>query len=168
MRLTMPAPVLLGKPDEALARHHASLRTPLHRYVLNGRLAVILSAPLLYICAIPFALTDLFASLYQAVCFPIYGIPKVRRREYFLYDRGRLRYLNLLERLNCLYCSYANGLFAYLTEIAGRTEQRWCPVEHRRTPRSVHSRYGKFLPYGDAEEYRRRLDTVSEDFRDLR
>ena len=62
-------------------------------------------------------------SAYQAVCFPIYGIDKVRRSEHFIYDRAKLGYLNALEKLNFIYCSYGKGLISYTREIASRTEQ---------------------------------------------
>jgi hypothetical protein len=52
--------------------------------------------------------------------------PKVRRSDYIILDRQKLRYLNSIERLNCAYCGYANGAIAYVQEIAGRTEQHWC------------------------------------------
>ncbi len=35
------------------------------------------------------------------------------RGAHFTFDRHRLGYLNLIEKLNCDYCAYANGLFAY-------------------------------------------------------
>ena len=49
---------------------------------------------------IPLVLLDLFAALYQVVCFPVYGIPRVRRAEYMAFDRGQLTYLNALEKIN--------------------------------------------------------------------
>jgi len=136
-------------------------------YIWHSRWAVVLTAPVLYACVVPFVLLDAFSSLYQAVCFPVYGIPKVRRRDHFVYDRARLPYLNALERLNCYYCSYANGVAAYVREIAARTEQHWCPIQHARHPQSPHSRYGRFLGFGDAREYRERLEEVRRDFRDI-
>jgi hypothetical protein len=84
------------------------LRVPLWEYVLHSRLLVALTAPLIHFCLIPFLLLDLFVTTYQTVCFPIYGIPKVRRTEYLVFDRGRLHYLNGLKRVNCRCCSYAN------------------------------------------------------------
>jgi hypothetical protein len=42
-----------------------------------------------------------------------------------IFDRTHLAYLNLVEKINCAYCSYGNGLAAYLREIAARTEQYW-------------------------------------------
>jgi hypothetical protein len=109
----------------------------------------------------------LFVTAYQAFSFPIYGIPKVRRSDYVIFDRSKLCYLNALERLNCAYCSYANGLMAYVVEIAGRTEQHWCPVRHAQRVHHPHSRYSHFLPYGDARAYREHIEAVRNDFKDL-
>ena len=139
----------------------------LFSYLWHSRWAVVVTSPLLYVCAIPFVLLDAFVSLYQAVCFPVYGIPKVRRRDHIAYDRAKLRYLNLLERVNCLFCSYANGVAGYVREIAARTEQHWCPIQHHRHPKAPHSRYGLFLNYGDRSAYRDRVEDVRRDFRDL-
>lgn len=112
-------------------REHRRFKRSLGAYILRSRLLVTVTAPLIYMCVIPFLLLDLFVTLYQAVCFPIYGIPRVRRADHIVFDRGRLAYLNGLERLNCVYCSYANGICSYVTEIAGRTEQhsyQACPT----------------------------------------
>jgi hypothetical protein len=46
---------------------------------------------------------------------------------------------------NCRYCSYANGLIAYVAEIAGRTEQHWCPIKHSQGIPIHHSRYDQFF-----------------------
>ncbi len=151
-----------------IKREHRRLKTSLARYVLYSRFFAIVTAPFIYVCIIPFALTDLFISLYQAVCFPVYGIPKARRQDYIAIDRNKLRYLNALEGLNCMYCSYANGLLAYVVEIAGRTEQHWCPIKHARRIQHPHDRYSHFLPYGDASAYRERIDKVRDDFKDLK
>jgi hypothetical protein len=75
-------------------------------------------------------------------------------------DRRRLAYLNGIERVNCTYCSYANGLFAYVSEVAARTEQYWCPIRHARAIRAPHRRYHAFFEYGDAEGYRKGLKRV--------
>jgi hypothetical protein len=113
----------------------------------------LLSVPFIYGMAVPFVLLDAAISLYQAACFPLYGIGRVRRRDYFVADRARLPYLDWVGKVNCTYCSYANGLLAYATEITARTEQYWCPIRHERTPRATHARYPRFLPYGDGEAY---------------
>jgi hypothetical protein len=154
--------------SKAVEREHKKLKTSLFKYVLHSRFFAIVTAPFIYVCIVPFALLDLFVSTYQAICFPVYGIPKARRRDYMAIDRNKLRYLNALEGLNCMYCSYANGLLAYVVEIAGRTEQHWCPIRHARRIQHAHDRYSHFLPYGDAVAYRQKIEKVREDFKDLK
>jgi hypothetical protein len=118
--------------EEEVLRRHRELRTRLSTYLLNARPLVVLTAPVIYVVIVPLVLLDLFVTIYQRVCFPVYGIPKVNRGDYLIFDRHHLAYLNALEKLNCAYCSYANGLIAYVREIAGRTEQYWCPIKHAR------------------------------------
>jgi len=154
--------------SEEIKREHRRLKTSLIPYLLQSRFFAILTAPFIYVLIIPFSLLDLFVSTYQAVCFPVYGIPKALRRDYMAIDRGKLQYLNALESLNCLYCSYANGLLAYVVEIAGRTEQHWCPIRHARRVERTHDRYSHFLPYGDASSYREQIEKVRCDFKDIK
>jgi phage terminase large subunit-like protein len=73
----------------------------------------------------------------------------------------------MIEKINCAYCSYVNGLFGYLQEIAGRTEQFWCPIKHAKRIKNLHSRYQKFIDYGDAKTYRANIETTRHDFKDL-
>jgi hypothetical protein len=61
---------------------------------------------------------------------------------------------------NCVYCGYANGVLAYVREIAARTEQYWCPIKHARPIPAPHARYRVFLEYGDARAYRQELPKV--------
>lgn len=151
---------------EALAEHR-KLKSGLASYIFHARILVALTAPIIYLGLIPFGLLDLFLAFYQMTCFRAYGIPVVKRADHIVFDRGRLKYLNLLERLNCIYCSYVNGLFAYATEVAARTEQHWCPIKHARRLRAPHSRYSHFLDYGDADRYCRQVEDVRKDFTDL-
>lgn len=153
--------------EKEVLRQHAALRVGLFPYVLHSRTLVVLTSPLIYLMVIPFGLLDLFITTYQAACFPVYGVPKVARADYILFDRGHLAYLNVLERFNCFYCSYANGLIAYVREIAARTEQHWCPIKHAQRLRAPHSRYPHFLDYGDAATYSRQIETVRRDFADV-
>ena len=71
---------------------------------------------------IPMMMMDLCVSFYQFTCFPIYGIRKVKRSDYIVFDRYQLGYLNFIEKSHCIYCEYGNGLMAYMTEILARTE----------------------------------------------
>lgn len=154
--------------EESALFQHRKLKLGLPSYILHSRFSVLVTAPLIYLGFIPFLLLDLFLALFQGICFPIYGIPRVRRADYLVFDRARLKYLNLLERFNCFYCSYANGLYGYLAEVAARTEQHWCPIKHAGRLREPHSRYSHFFDYGDAQPYRREVETVRNDFADLR
>lgn len=146
---------------------HRKLKSGLASYLLDSRILAVVTAPIIYLGVIPFAFLDLFLAIFQLACFPVYGIPKVRRDSYIVFDRGHLRYLNLLERINCIYCSYGNGLLAYATEVSARTEQHWCPIKHAGRIRSPHSRYSHFFDYGNAEKYSREIETVRSDFTDL-
>lgn len=147
---------------------HGKLKSSLLHYIRTSRFFVALTAPFIYGCVIPFLLLDLFVSTYQAFSFPIYGIPKVKRSDFIIFDRGKLCYLNAIERLNCAYCSYGNGVLAYVVEVAGRTEQHWCPIRHARRIQHAHDLYSHFLPYGDAAAYRKKIEEVRCDFKDLK
>ena len=126
-------------------------------YVFGAELRHAVSAPFVYAVIFPLLLLDLFVTLYQLICFPLYRIPRVKRSDHFVFDRAHLAYLNLLEKLNCAYCSYGNGLASYIREIIGRTEQYWCPIKHARRVLQAHPHYDGFADYGDAEGYRNEL-----------
>jgi hypothetical protein len=152
---------------EAARAKHKELRVGFHRYLLHSRFLVIITSPVIWMCAIPIFLCDLVGTIYQAICFPIYGIPKVKRRDYIAFDRHHLTYLNLAEKLNCEYCAYANGILAYFTEIAARTEQHWCPIKHANCSKCAHSRYKKFVNFGDAEGYRKHVEKIRRSYEDI-
>lgn len=149
---------------EEFQRQQQRYKTGLFRFLLRSRLLNLLTAPLIYAGWIPFLLMDLFVTLYQAVCFPIYRIPKVRRADYLIFDRQDLPYLNLIEKFNCFYCSYGNGVAAYTREVAARTEQYWCPIKHARRLRAAHDYYPKFADYGDAEAFRQGLERLRKQY----
>lgn len=138
----------------------------LFRFLRDSRLLVILTAPFIYAVFIPFVLLDAAVTLYQTVCFPVYRIPKVKRRDYIVFDRSDLPYLNLIEKINCAYCSYGNGVAAYVREVAARTEQYWCPIKHARRVIASHDRYPQFFEFGDAESYRQGLERLRRQYRD--
>ena len=75
-----------------------------------------------------------------------------------MFNRAHLAYLNALEKLNCAYCSYANGLIDFVREVAARTERHWCPIKHARRVAAAHPYYVEFADYGDAEAYQRRIE----------
>lgn len=152
----------------AAQARNRQLRMGLGQYLRRSRLTVVVTTAVIWSVLLPIALLDLMVSLYQSICFPIYEIPKVIRRDYLLFDRHRLAYLNLLEKLNCEYCAYANGVLSYAVEIAGRTEQHFCPIRHALRIKTAHSRYKNFFDYGDAAHYREQIEAVRRNFDDLK
>jgi hypothetical protein len=119
---------------------------------------VVLTSPFIYGLIVPFVLLDLMVVIYQAVCFPVYGIAKVRRADYVFIDRHQLGYLNALQKLNCVYCGYGNGLIAFVREVAARTEAYWCPIKHSRRVADPHSFYPGFAGFGDDAAYQARVE----------
>jgi hypothetical protein len=146
--------------DAIHSSQHHLFKKPLWPYLRGIHPLVILTSPVIYLCSIPFLLLDLAVTIYQAVCFPVYGIKKVPRADYLVFDRGSLRYLNLIEKIGCVYCSYANGLLAYIVEITARTEQHFCPIKHARKVLHAHSLYANFIPYGDPRAWRKLIDHI--------
>lgn len=144
---------------------HARLRTGLADWFRLSQWRNIASAPLVYGMILPFACLDAWLFAYQAVCFRLYRIPAVRRSDYISIDRRHLAYLNIVERFNCIYCGYTNGLLAFSAEIAARTEQYWCPIKHARKVLGAHNRYRSFLEFGDAEHYPDGLEGYRESLR---
>lgn len=154
--------------EEEARKQHLKLKKRLHRFLLESPLLHYLTTPVIWSVILPALLLDGFVSLYQFICFPVYKIPKVKRDQFIIFDRHSLSYLNIIEKINCLYCAYFNGLLAYIQEIAARTEQYWCPVKHARRISYTHSRYKYFFDYGDGEGYRKRLEEVRRNFDDLK
>lgn len=148
------------KFDKEVEAAQLRLKTGLINYIRHATFFTLLTAPIIYSGIVPLLLLDLYLLVYQAVCFPVYGIKKVRRSDYLIFDRKHLVYLNAIEKLNCAYCSYGNGLAAYYKEITGRTEQYWCPIKHARRVLHAHPYYNNFTDFGDAEAYHRELDRL--------
>lgn len=129
-------------------------------YLREAKLAHILSAPIIYSVIIPIALIDLSVSIYQHTCFRLYDIERVKRSDYVVIDRQHLAYLNAIEKMNCMYCGYGNGVIAYVREIIARTEQYWCPIKHASKHLDPHQLTDKFTDYGDAQAYKNKLDSL--------
>lgn len=147
---------------------HRLLMQNAFQYIQRARPMAILTLPVIWSCVFPALLLDLTITIYQAICFPIYGIPKVRRGDYIVLDRHNLSYLNIIEKMNCVYCGYFNGVVAYAREMAARTEQHWCPIKHARRVGDIHSRYKYFFDYGDGKRYRQEIEAARRDFEDLK
>ena len=146
--------------ERSIKEKHNRLKLGLLHWFLTVRPQNYLTAPIIYGMIVPILFFDIGLAIYQATCFPIYGIRKVRRSDYISFDHRHLAYLNIIEKFDCLYCSYGNGLMAYATEIFARTEQYFCPIKHAQKVLHSHKRYQLFLDYGDAEELHKRLEEI--------
>ena len=146
--------------ERDLRKAHKRLKQSIPAYLRESHPLNVVSAPIIYSVIAPIELLDLWASFYQWACFPLFRIRRVRRRDYIVIDRHKLAYLNGIERFNCVYCGYVNGVFAYVREITGRTETYWCPIRHARKPHDTHDHYDDFVAYGDAAGYKRRLPVL--------
>jgi len=146
--------------DRGVKQLHRKFKTNVFRFITHSQFRNIVSAPFIYAMIFPFVLLDISLTLYQHICFRLYRIKPVTRGDYILIDRQQLAYLNVVEKVNCVYCGYANGLLGYGREIAARTEQYWCPIKHARKVLDSHRHYRRFTPYGDAESYRAKQEEL--------
>jgi len=151
--------------DKELEDTHRQLKQSIPDYVREHSILTVLTAPVIYSLIVPLVILDIWTTVYQWVCFPIYGVPRVPRSKYFVIDRQKLAYLNAIEKANCMFCGYANGLLAYVGEVAARTEEYWCPIKHAHVTPGVHHRYHLFFDYGDAAGYRRGLAGLRQQLR---
>jgi hypothetical protein len=148
--------------EQDVKRLHRAVKTRSSRYFIDANPLIVLTAPLIYSLIVPIALADIWVMAYQAICFPVYKIPKVRRRDYLVFDRHHLAYLNTIEKINCAYCSYCNGAIAFVREVAARTEIYWCPIKHARRVLGPHPHYQGFADFGDAEGFRARQEQLKD------
>ncbi len=144
--------------ERSIVEAHRRLKTGFLRWLVSYRPQNLITGPIIYSMIIPLLILDLFVSFYQATCFPIYRVAKVRRGDYLVFDRQQLEYLNFIEKFHCTYCAYGAGLIAYVGEIVARTEQYFCPIKHARKILGTQARYARFQEYGEAENYEARLE----------
>lgn len=144
--------------EQSIKEMHLKLKKNFFHWLVTSRPQNLITGPIIYAMIVPLIITDVFITFYQLTCFPIYGIKKVRRANYILFDRQHLHYLNFIEKFHCTYCAYGTGMIAYISEIIARTEQYFCPIKHARKVLATHGRYAQFLEFGDAEDYASRLE----------
>ncbi len=116
-----------------------------------------ISAPIIYFMIIPLVMFDLFLEIYHQICFRLYSLPIVRRRDYIRIDRHRLSYLNWFEKMNCAYCGYGNGLINYASVILANTESYWCGIKHDKY-KGFHApkHHKNFSEYGNAKDFKKK------------
>lgn len=146
--------------ERSIKEKHRSLKQGVFHWFLTVRPQNYLTAPIIYGMIVPMLVLDFCLMVYQLTCFPVYRIARVRRSDYISFDHRHLAYLNIIEKFDCLYCSYGNGLMAYASEIFARTEQYFCPIKHAQKLLGKHARYQYFLDYGDAEDLHKKLEEI--------
>jgi hypothetical protein len=144
--------------EQSIKEAHLRLKKNFFRWLVTDRPQNLITGPIIYAMIIPLVITDIFITFYQLTCFPIYGIKKVKRGDYIVFDRQNLNYLNFIEKFHCTYCAYGTGMIAYISEIVARTEQYFCPIKHARKILGTHARYARFLGFGEAEDYEKKLN----------
>jgi hypothetical protein len=144
--------------ESSVKAAHRKLKMNFFRWLVTNRPQNLLTGPIIYAMVIPLMMLDLCVTFYQWVCFPIYGVKKVRRSDYLVFDRRHLGYLNFIEKFHCTYCEYGNGLMSYMAEILARTEEYFCPIKHAHKILGTHAHYNRFLDYSDAADYESRLE----------
>ena len=144
--------------ESSVKAAHKKLKTSFFRWLVTNRPQNLITGPIIYAMIVPLLMLDLCVSFYQWACFPVYGVAKVKRADYIVFDRHQLNYLNFIEKFHCTYCEYGNGLMGYLAEILARTEEYFCPIKHARKILGTHARYQRFLNYGDASDYAAKLE----------
>lgn len=149
--------------EESVKQAHRRLKTGFFRWLVRDRPFNLLTGPIIYSMIVPLVIADVFISFYQFTCFPIYGIKRVKRSDYIIFDRHQLNYLNFIEKFHCTYCAYGSGMIAYISEIVARTEQYFCPIKHARKVLGSHARYAQFLDFGEAEDYQAKLEKFRQD-----
>jgi len=134
------------------------LRKGFFRWLVTNRPLNLITGPLIYGMVVPLFMLDACVSFCQWACFPIYEITKVRCSDCLVLDRRHLGHLNVIEKFHCNCCEYGNGLMACMTEILARTEHYFCPIKHAHEILGTHSRYIRFLAYGEADAYEAKLE----------
>jgi len=130
-------------------------KKPIIESLFSVRAREVISIPFIYSMIVPSVLLHLFLFIYQQTALRLYQIPLVSLKDYVTFDRKELDYLNSIQKINCLYCSYVNGLFSYAVEIAGRTERYRCPIKNAKKMNGWHDRQEWFADYGDAVQFRK-------------
>ncbi|MEQ8200586.1 MAG: hypothetical protein ABRQ24_04070 [Syntrophomonadaceae bacterium] len=130
-----------------------TFRIPAWKYAIPVNIRHVLSIPFIYMMVVPTIILDLFLTMYNWTALPLYRIPVVKRRDYIVYDRQFLDYLNWIQKINCVYCTYVNGVFAYAVELGGRTERYWCPIKAAKKRPARNNWYSDYADYGSPEQW---------------
>lgn len=142
--------------------YNKRFKIPLRKYIIPQKIRHLLSIPFIYSMIFPTVFLDLFLFIYQNTAVRLYWIPLVKRKDYVVFDRRHLDYLNAIQKVHCLYCSYVNGIFSFAVEVAGRTEKYWCPIKSVMRNEWGHNWEKHFADYGDPEWFKEVFNSTEE------
>lgn len=150
---TCDEPVRCKGGEDGTTMNKANHQIGLIALIKRSRPINLLTGPIIYSMIVPIMLLDLCVSFYQWTCFPIYGIPKLSRHQFIIFDRQELRYLDWVSKFHCTYCAYGVGVIAFVTQIIVATEAYFCPIKHRKNP--VRQIKGKtlYLAYDEPDDF---------------
>jgi hypothetical protein len=145
---------------EKIRDRNKTFRIPAWKYAIPVNIRHILALPFIYMMIVPAITLDFFLTIYNWTALPLCHIPVVKRKELIVYDRQFLDYLNWIQKIHCIYCTYVNGVFAYAVEIGGRTERYWCPIKAAHKPKVHNNWYNDYADYGNPEEWNEKFNKV--------
>lgn len=148
---------------EVLQKQKENMKN-LSKWFADIPLSHLLSSPLVYAMVIPAVFLDMMLFVYVRVVAKAFKFKFPKRADFIVFDRQYLGYLNIIEKLNCMYCSYFNGLMAYALAVANRTELYFCPIKHAKKITYEQKYYAKYLCYGDEENYQDKLKKIRQEF----
>ena len=147
--------------SESRARNKLFKRSILDS-IFSARVREVLSAPFIYAMIIPSVFLHIGLIIFQQTAFRLYNIPIVNIKDYIVFDRKELDYLNGIQKVNCMYCSYVNWLYSYWVEVAWRTEKYWCPIKNAKKMKWWHDWQEHFADYGNPEDFKKTFCSITE------
>ena len=121
--------------------------------IKRSRPVNLITGPIIYSMIFPLLILDVFVSFYQWSCFPIYGIPKLSRKDFIIFDRQELRYLDWISKFHCTYCAYGVGVVAFVGEVIGATEAYFCPIKHKSKKIHAKQKHGQYIPFDEPANF---------------
>jgi hypothetical protein len=78
--------------------------------------------------------------MYIATWFPsplyfwFYREEPIPPKQFFDFDRHKVKYLSFWDKVGCEYCELANGTLQWMLAITNEIERRWCPIKNECDP----------------------------------
>jgi hypothetical protein len=120
------------------------------KYVKARLLLLPLAVVTIYLMIIPIVILDACVTVYQWIYFTAMRIPKLKKSQFVVMERWDLSKLTFWQKINCVYCEYANGILAFAKAVGNQTEIYSCAIKH------YHALKGHEYerPYHSAEKFK--------------